>query len=71
MGWSPAPSSHYRTSLTWPVVLITLGVLFMLDEFVPHWGFHRTWPVLLVVVGVLKLIDTVARPPRPPRGPQV
>jgi len=70
MGWTPTSTSRYRTSLTWPIVLITLGVLFMLDEFIPQWGFHRTWPVLLVVIGVLKLIDS-ARPPRPPRGPQV
>lgn len=33
-------------------ILITLGVLFLLEEyrFIP---FHRTWPVLLIVIGVL------------------
>jgi membrane-bound ClpP family serine protease len=70
MGLTPTPSSHYRGSLTWPIVLITVGVLFMLDQFVPHWGFHRTWPVILVVIGILKLIDAT-QPPRPPRGPSV
>ena len=59
----------YRGSLTWPVLLITLGVMFLLDEFEPQWGFHRTWPVLLVVIGILKLIEA-SRPPRPPAGPR-
>ena len=59
-----------RTSLTGPVVLITLGVILLLDQIVPGWGIGKTWPVLLVVIGVLKLID-VSQPPRPPEGPRV
>lgn len=33
-------------------ILITLGVLFLLDEY---WyiDFDRTWPILLIVIGVL------------------
>jgi hypothetical protein len=37
-----------------PVMLVTLGTLFMID----HSGgasFHRTWPVLLIVLGVMWL----------------
>jgi hypothetical protein len=60
----------YRGSLTWPVLLITLGAMFLLDEFAPDWGFRRTWPVLLVVIGILKLIES-SRPPRPPAGPRL
>jgi membrane-bound ClpP family serine protease len=52
------------------VILITLGVIFLMEEFVPQWGIRRTWPVLLIVIGVLKLIDS-AMPPRPPQGPRV
>ena len=59
-----------RVSLTWPVVLITLGLMFLADQFLPQWGFRRTWPVLLVVVGVLRLIES-GRPPRPPAGPRI
>jgi hypothetical protein len=64
------PISSYRGGLTWPVVLITLGLMFLLDEFAPQWGFRRTWPALLVVIGILKLIDS-GRPPRPPAGPRL
>jgi len=60
----------HRASLTWPAVLIALGLMLLADEFVPEWGFHRTWPVLLVVIGVLKLVES-GRPPRPPAGPRM
>jgi Domain of unknown function (DUF5668) len=62
--------SRGHVSLTWPVLLITLGLMLLADQFAPAWNFHRTWPVLLVVFGVLKLIDS-GRPPRPPAGPRI
>jgi hypothetical protein len=65
-------AASYRGSLTWPVLLITLGAMFLLDELAPQWDFRRTWPVLLVVIGILKLIDASRpRPPRPPVGPRL
>jgi LiaI-LiaF-like transmembrane region len=67
---SAGASFMQRASLTWPAVLITLGLMFLAAEFVPHWGLRRTWPVLLVVIGVLKLIES-GRPPRPPAGPRI
>ncbi len=68
-----APTLHPSTrppSLTGPVLLITLGVMFLLHELIPGWGIGKTWPVLLVVIGVLKLLSS-SRPPRPPEGPRV
>ncbi len=41
-------------SIRGPVMLVTLGTLFMID----HAGgvsFHRTWPALLIVMGVMLL----------------
>ncbi len=40
-------------AITGPLMLITLGVLFALDQFGPY-SFHQTWPVLLIVYGVVK-----------------
>jgi hypothetical protein len=63
-----------------PVMMITVGVLFALDNFTPF-SFHRTWPVLIVVVGLLSLGKRSAPyrgsvryqakwgPPRPPFPP--
>jgi hypothetical protein len=42
-----------------PVVLITLGVLFLLSEFT-HWRFHQTWPILLIAIGVVKVMGSSA-----------
>ncbi len=53
-----------------PVILITLGVMFLADQFIPGWGIGRTWPVLLVIIGVLKLVNST-RPPRGPDGPRI
>lgn len=70
MGY-PSPTPLWQRGLpTWPIIVIVLGVMFLLDEFVPHWSFTRTWPVLLVVFGVLKLFDSM-QPPRPPEGPRI
>jgi len=43
-----------------PVILITVGTLFALNNFTP-WGFSQTWPVLLIVIGLLSLLGRTAR----------
>jgi hypothetical protein len=45
-------------SIRGPIVLITLGALFLLD-YSGGVSFGRTWPVLLIVLGVLKLAEYV------------
>ena len=59
-----------------PVILITLGVLFALNNFTPY-GFSETWPVLLIVLGLLSLVGRgqsaqppYGNPPQPPGGAQ-
>ena len=37
-----------------PIVMITIGVLFLLDHTTAV-DFSRTWPVILIVLGVLAL----------------
>jgi hypothetical protein len=44
-----------------PAILITLGVLFLLDQW--HgggFGFGRSWPVILLVIGLVKLAAATA-----------
>jgi hypothetical protein len=42
-----------------PAVLITIGVLFLLDQMGrAHWmDFGFTWPALLIVIGLVKLLE--------------
>ncbi len=70
MGMTPTPPTQPRASLMGPVILITIGLMFLIAQFVPGWGFGKTWPALLIVIGVIKLLD-VGRPPRPPEGPRI
>ncbi len=50
-----------------PVTLITLGILFALNNFTPY-GFSQTWPVLLIVFGLLSLLRRGVEP-APPEVP--
>lgn len=51
---------HCRTRrLMGPAILVTVGVLFLLDS-ASHIGFGRTWPAILLVIGVVKLMQSNA-----------
>jgi cell wall-active antibiotic response 4TMS protein YvqF len=45
-----------------PAVLITLGILFLLDQMTHiYWmEFGRTWPVLLIVIGLIMFLQYTA-----------
>lgn len=46
-------------SIMGPVILITLGVLFLLDNLGVHgFDFDRTWPVILLVIGAVKILQS-------------
>jgi hypothetical protein len=53
-----------------PVVLITLGILFALDQ-AGTVRFGQAWPVLIIVIGLMKLAQHAAAPATPlvPQGP--
>ena len=56
-----------------PVILITIGGLFALNNFT-RYHFDQTWPVILIVFGLMSLlrrgVETSAPPPPPPPPPQ-
>jgi hypothetical protein len=51
-----------------PITLITVGVLFALNNFTPY-RFHQTWPVLLIVFGLLSLVRRGVEPEPAPYAP--
>jgi len=55
----PAPSSRKKGSLIGGLVLITVGALFLVDEFIPNVDFSDLWPVILIIIGVGLLINAL------------
>jgi hypothetical protein len=44
--------------MTGPLILITLGVLFLLNNLYPGmFRFGRMWPVILIVIGLSKIAE--------------
>ncbi|HVN21735.1 MAG TPA: DUF5668 domain-containing protein [Dongiaceae bacterium] len=60
-GYRPAcMCERCRTrKLMGPAMLVTLGVLFLLDE-VSRINFGKTWPAILLVIGVVRLMQSNA-----------
>ena len=57
--------AYRMRGLVGPVVLVTVGVLSLIESLNgPAW--HRTWPVLLLAIGITKLLERQAPPPPPP-----
>lgn len=44
------------------LVLITLGILFLIDRFVPRVDFGDLWPIILVVAGIGLIINSFYKP---------
>lgn len=43
-----------------PVVLITVGVLFLVGKMRFGYGFGDLWPILLIVIGLVKVASAMA-----------
>jgi hypothetical protein len=57
-------------SIAGPALLVTLGLIFLMDNLHgPDW--QRTWPFILLVLGILKLMERgyLGGPPAPPAPP--
>lgn len=46
-----------------PILLITIGVLFAVQE-AGYLDFSRTWPLILIVIGLIKLFERAVGGPR-------
>ncbi|HEY1947516.1 MAG TPA: DUF5668 domain-containing protein [Bryobacteraceae bacterium] len=61
----------FAQAIRGPILLITVGVLFAIQQagILP---FSRTWPLVIIVVGIVKLVERVnVQPQGPPNsGPR-
>jgi hypothetical protein len=55
-----ACSSCRARSLLWPVVLVTLGALWLIGRAGGAYSFSQLWPILLIVAGVVKVAEALA-----------
>ena len=47
--------------MMWPAILITLGILFLLDQVNGgRMNFGNTWPAILMVIGLVLLASSLA-----------
>lgn len=64
-----------RVSLVFPIILITIGVLFLLHNWRPvfePWGILRDyWPLILIFVGLGKIYDNFQRSRNPNAAPGI
>ena len=45
-------------SLMGPVIIITIGAIFLLSEYTPY-GIGHLWPLILIVVGIFRLAESM------------
>jgi len=57
----PSAATPGRGSFIGGIVLIVIGMLFLIDNFIPSFGFEDFWPVLLIAVGAGMLWNTFPR----------
>jgi TM2 domain-containing membrane protein YozV len=62
---STRPHHYEGRSRTFPVVLIMVGVLSLIERMGGP-GWHRTWPMLLLAIGIVRLLERQMPPPPPP-----
>jgi hypothetical protein len=68
--WKMAENPHRR--MTGPLVLITLGAIFLVDnlEVFWWWDMGNLWPLILIAVGAGMMMGRLrAREPQPPVEP--
>ena len=53
--------SRDNRSLWGGLILVTMGVLFLLDNYIPRFNFSDYWPLILIGVGVGLLINAKKR----------
>ncbi|MFH1161126.1 MAG: PspC domain-containing protein [bacterium] len=57
----PAEEKKHKGNLIGGLVLITLGGIFLADQFIPRIDFGDLWPIILIVIGVGLLINAFGR----------
>lgn len=59
---SEQEKSHKQNGSLWAgIILISLGLIFLIDRFLPRIDFGDLWPLILVVIGILLIYESHRR----------
>ncbi len=42
----------HKPNYTLATILIVLGIIFLISNFIPEWNFDKLWPVILIIIGL-------------------
>lgn len=59
---APVPRPVSRGGIIFGLVLVTIGIIFFVDNFFPGLGFGRLWPVIIIVWGASILVSAFIPP---------
>jgi len=48
---------RHERGLTGPLMMILVGVIFLVHQFVPEIGFDKLWPLLMIAGGLAALYN--------------
>ena len=60
-GWERHRHEGRSGAIIGGLILVSLGAIFLLDEFVPGFEIGRLWPLILVAIGVALLVGAFLR----------
>lgn len=60
----PTQETRQKGNLVGGLVLITLGAIFLADQFIPGLDFGDLWPIILIVIGAALLFNAYGRTPK-------
>ncbi len=53
-----------RNSKLGGTILVILGILFLANNYLPHFNFSDTWPLILIAVGAALILNSVRKDQR-------
>lgn len=53
--------SEFRGEKIAGIIVLGLGLLFLLEQFIPNFSFGRLWPLILIFIGIMILAGAARR----------
>jgi phage shock protein PspC (stress-responsive transcriptional regulator) len=54
----PEPQKNSEGNIWGGLILITIGIIFLIDRFVPNIDFGDLWPIILIAIGAILIMKS-------------